>query len=55
MCSYKTNFKNFLPFFFFLYSFSLGDNLKMGILAGIIFPVLLLLGILRCKKGNSLS
>ena len=34
---------------------SLGDNLKMGILAGIIFPVLLLLGILRCKKGNSLS
>lgn len=29
---------------------SLGDNLKMGILAGIIFPVLLLLGILRCKK-----
>ena len=34
---------------------SLGDNLKMGILAGIIFPILLLLGILRCKKGNSLS
>ena len=34
---------------------SLGDNLKMGILAGIIFPVLLLLGILRCKKGNTLS
>ena len=34
---------------------SLGDNLKMGILAGIIFPVLLLFGILRCKKGNSLS
>ncbi len=29
---------------------SLGDNLKMGILAGIIFPVLLLLGILRCKR-----
>ena len=36
-------------------SASLGDNLKMGILAGIIFPVLLLLGILRCKKGNTLS
>ena len=34
---------------------SLADNLKMGILAGIIFPVLLLLGILRCKKGNTLS
>ena len=31
---------------------SLGDNLKMGILAGIIFPVLLLLGILRCKREH---
>ena len=27
-----------------------GDNLKMGILAGIIFPVLLLVGILLCRK-----
>ena len=29
---------------------ALGDNLKMGILAGIIFPVLLLMGIILCKK-----
>ena len=29
---------------------TLGDNLKMGILAGIIFPVLLLMGIILCKK-----
>ncbi len=29
---------------------ALGDNLKMGILAGIIFPVLLLVGILLCRK-----
>lgn len=28
----------------------LGDNLKMGILAGIIFPVLLLMGIILCRK-----
>lgn len=28
----------------------LGDNLKMGILAGIIFPVLLLMGIVLCRK-----
>ncbi|MBS6118895.1 MAG: MFS transporter, partial [Clostridiales bacterium] len=27
-----------------------GDNLKMGILAGVIFPVLLLGGILACRK-----
>ena len=27
-----------------------GDNLKMGILAGIIFPVLLLVGIIFCRK-----
>ena len=27
-----------------------GDNLKMGILAGIIFPVLLLMGIILCRK-----
>lgn len=29
---------------------ALGDNLKMGILAGITFPALLLIGILLCKK-----
>ena len=29
---------------------ALGDNLKIGILAGIIFPVLLLMGIILCKK-----
>ncbi len=28
----------------------LGDNLKIGILAGIIFPVLLLIGILLCRR-----
>ena len=29
---------------------ALHDNLKMGVLAGIIFPVLLLLGIFLCSK-----
>ncbi len=29
---------------------ALGDNLKMGILAGIILPVLLLMGIILCRK-----
>lgn len=29
---------------------ALADNLKMGILAGIIFPVLLLMGIILCRK-----
>jgi len=29
---------------------ALGDNLKMGILAGVIFPVLLLMGIILCRK-----
>lgn len=29
---------------------ALGDNLKMGILAGIIFPVLLLIGVVLCGK-----
>lgn len=29
---------------------ALGDNLKMGVLAGIVFPVLLLMGIVLCKK-----
>ena len=31
----------------------LGDNLKMGILAGILFPLLLLAGILLCGKKKS--
>ncbi len=31
-------------------SSAFGDNLKMGILAGVIFPVLLLGGILVCRK-----
>ena len=31
-------------------SSNLGDNLKMGILAGIIFPLLLLAGILICGR-----
>lgn len=30
---------------------ALGDNLKMGVLAGIIFPVLLLIGIVLCKQN----
>ena len=30
-----------------------GDNLKMGILAGVIFPVLLLGGVLRLKNTRS--
>lgn len=35
-------------------SSSLGDNLKMGVLAGVIFPVLLLTGIVLCRKtGDS--
>lgn len=29
---------------------ALGDNLKMGVLAGIVFPVLLLVGIILCRK-----
>lgn len=29
---------------------ALGDNLKMGVLAGTIFPVLLLVGIILCRK-----
>ena len=29
---------------------AMGDNLKMGILTGIIFPVLLLMGIILCRK-----
>lgn len=30
----------------------LGDNLKMGVLAGVIFPVLLLTGIVLCRKQH---
>lgn len=30
-----------------------GDNLKIGILAAVIFPILLLLGIRLCRKGQS--
>ena len=33
-------------------SSALGDNLKMGILAGVIFPVLLLSGIVLCRKSR---
>ncbi len=32
---------------------ALGDNLKMGVLAGIIFPVLLLIGIVLCRQKLS--
>lgn len=32
---------------------ALEDNLKMGILAGIIFPIMLLTGIILCKKQKS--
>lgn len=35
-----------------LVSSSLGDNLKMGVLAGVIFPVLLLTGIVLCRKQH---
>lgn len=31
---------------------ALGDNLKMGILAGVMFPVLLLIGIIMSRKTN---
>ncbi|MGN0399648.1 MAG: MFS transporter [Blautia sp.] len=31
-------------------SSALGDNLKMGVLAGVVFPVLLLTGIVLCRK-----
>ena len=35
-------------------SSALGENLKMGVLAGILFPVLLLTGIILCRRtGNS--
>ncbi len=29
---------------------ALGDNLKMGVLAGIVFPVMLLLGVIVCGR-----
>lgn len=32
---------------------ALEDNLKMGILAGIIFPIMLLIGIILCKRQKS--
>ena len=32
-----------------------GDNLKKGILAGVIFPILLLLGIILCKKVKGIA
>lgn len=35
-----------------LVSSALGDNLKMGILAGVVFPTLLLLGIVLCGRMN---
>ncbi len=33
-------------------SSSVGNNLRMGILAAIVFPVLLLMGIQICKKES---
>ena len=33
-------------------SSAMGDNLKMGILAGVIFPALLLAGIILCRKSK---
>lgn len=33
-------------------SSSLGDDLKMGLLVGVLFPVLLLAGVLLCKKAS---
>lgn len=36
-------------------SSKLGDNLKMGILAGVLFPILLLTGILLCRKAGNKS
>ena len=33
----------------------LNDNLKMGILAGIVFPMLLLIGIISCRKAQDLE
>ena len=32
----------------------LEDNLKMGILAGIIFPIVLLIGIILCTKQKEI-
>ena len=37
-----------------LVSGALEDNLKMGILAGVIFPVVLLAGIVLCRKEEAL-
>lgn len=30
----------------------MGDNLKVGILAGVVFPLLLLVGIFLCRKAQ---
>lgn len=32
-----------------------GDNLKMGILAGIIFPMLLLIGVILCRRQKKIT
>ncbi len=32
-----------------------GDNLKMGILAGIIFPALLLIGVILCRRQKKIT
>lgn len=31
---------------------ALNDNLKIGVLAGIVFPILLLIGVLLCRKSK---
>ena len=38
-----------------LVSSAMGDNLKCGILAAVVFPILLLLGILLAGKGKGNS
>ena len=37
-----------------LVSGALGDNLKMGILVGVVFPVLLLIGVILCRKTDTM-
>lgn len=34
---------------------ALNDNLKIGVLAGIVFPILLLIGVLLCRKSKRVS
>lgn len=36
-------------------SAAFGDNLKMGILAGIIFPMLLLIGVILCRRQKKIT